>query len=72
MAGNYLSAIVLLNAWQDTVGGDTAAPLIKPTQARFLNRRTGGRRVGEETRENETGKTGRGKLSWGLWFYDSC
>lgn len=66
MAGNYLSAIVLLNAWQDTVGGDTAAPLIKPTQARFLNRRTGGRRVGEETRENETGKDWEREIKLGV------
>lgn len=66
MAGNYLSATVLLNAWQDTVGGDTAAPLIKPTQARFLNRRTGGRRIGEETRENETGKDWEREIKLGV------
>lgn len=66
MAGNYLSAIVLLNAWQDTVGGDTAAPLIKPTQARFLNRRTGGRRIGEETRQNETGKDWEREIKLGV------
>ena len=33
MAGNYLSVIVLFDAWQDAGGGAATAPLIGPSSA---------------------------------------
>lgn len=44
MAGNYL-LIVLLGAWQDAVGGDAAAPLIRLARAWF---QAGGEKSREE------------------------
>lgn len=45
MGGNYLSKIVLLDAWQDAGGGAATAPLIGLSGARLRE---------EEMKERET------------------
>lgn len=42
MAGNYLSVIVLFDAWQDAGGGAATAPLIGPPRAGLREERKGG------------------------------
>lgn len=52
MVGNYLSVIVLFNAWQDAGRGAATAPLIRPTRLGLQ---------GEERREKE-GERGGEKI----------
>lgn len=49
MAGNYLSVIVLFDAWQDTGGGAATAPLIRLRSTGLQ----GEERKGEEGGERE-------------------
>lgn len=56
MAGNYLSVIMLFDAWQDAGGEAATAPLIRLTSAGLQ----GEEKRGESAElQKETGKTGR-------------
>lgn len=53
MAGNYLSVIVLFDAWQDADGGAATASLIRSASAGLQGRRSSGKR---EERAAERGR----------------
>lgn len=53
MAGNYLSVIVLFDAWQDADGGAATASLIRSASAGLQGRRSSGKRGRASSRKRQ-------------------